>query len=453
MKILIAGAGKVGRTLCSELSDEGYDITIIDNNAKVLEDVVAKYDVNTLNGNSASINTLEEADMRHADVFIAATNLDEVNLLSCISAHALNPNSYTIARIRNPEYIEQAYSMRNTFSLEYVVNPEKQTASEIARLLKYPGFLKREYFAKARSEVVELKVKENSQLENVSLANLENIIKAKVLICAVLRNGEPHIPDGNFVLRKDDRVFITGESQELHEMLKNIGVITTPVRHVMIAGGGRIAYYLANDLHKLGIATSIIEVDEEVCETLSSKLPFATIIHGDVSDQSVLDSEEIDEYDAWVSLTGMDELNIVTSLYASAKKVPEIVTKLGRGGNAELLGAMPIGSVICPKELCTSNIVRYLKALHNSKGAAITVHRIADGLVDAIEFGVDESTHHRNEPLKSFKTKENVLIATIRRGSQLIIANGDTSFEEGDTIVVICDKENGIDDINDIFED
>lgn len=453
MKILIAGAGKVGRTLCEELSDEGHEITVIDNTPKVLEDVVSKYDVITVNGNSASKATLEEAGIKNMEVFVAATNMDEVNLLSCITAQALNPNLATVARIRNPEYIDQANEMRDTFALDYIVNPERQAASEIARLLKYPGFLKREYFAKAKAEVVELKVKEGSKLENINLMNLESTIKAKVLVCAVLRDGSAFIPSGNFVLQKGDKIFITAESQELHEMLKNIGVISTPVKHVMIAGGGRISYYLANDLQALGIATSIIEADEKVCESLSTKLPFATIINGDVSDQSVLDSEEIDEYDALVSLTGMDELNIVTSLYASVKGVPEIVTKLGRGGETQLLDSMPIGAVVCPKELCTSNIVRYLRALENSKGAAISIHRIADGLVEAVEFVVDDATKHRGEALKDVKTKDNVLIATIRHPKEFVIASGDASFDEGDTIIVICKRNSGINKINDIFED
>ncbi len=453
MKILIAGAGKVGKTLCDELSDEGHDITIIDSNSKVLEEVVSKYDVISLNGNSASKATLEAADIKKMDVFVAATNMDEVNLLSCITAQALNPELATVARIRDPEYVDQAQEMRNTFSLNYIVNPERQAASEIARLLKYPGFLKREYFAKAKAEVVELKIKEDSPLNNVNLINLENNIKARVLVCAVLRDGNPYIPHGDFVLETDDKIFITGESQELHEMLKNLGIISESVNHVMIAGGGRIAYYLANDLHDAGIESSIIEADEEICEKLSATLPFATIIQGDVSDQAVLDNEEIDEYDAFVSLTGMDELNIVTSLYATAKGVREIVTKLGRGGESTLLDSMPIGSVICPKELCTINIVRYLRALENSKGAAISIHRIADGLVEAVEFVVDDTTKHKKEPLKNVKTKENVLIATIRKGREFMIASGDAYFEEGDTMIVICKRNSGINRINDIFED
>ncbi|MBR2067224.1 MAG: Trk system potassium transporter TrkA [Solobacterium sp.] len=452
MKILIAGAGKVGRNLTDELSDEGHDITLIDRNPKILEEVIGKYDVNTLNGNCASKTTLEEAGIANMDVFVAATNLDEVNLLSSITAHALNPNVRTIARIRDPEYIDQASALKEVFALSLIVNPEAQTASEIAKLLKYPGFLKRESFAKTRVDIVELKVKEGSVLEGVQLLNLENTTKSKVLVCAILRNGEPHIPGGTFTIQKDDRIFVTGEALELHHMLKRIGVITKPVKHAIIAGGGKISYYLCNDLHKIGIATSIIEANPVTCENLSKSLPFATIIQGDVSDQAVLDSEEIDEYDAFVSLTGMDELNIVSSMYASVQNVPHIVTKLGRGGEAKLIGDMPIGSVVCPKELCTADIVRYVRALENSKGAAITIHRIADGKVEAIEFIVEEDTKNIGKQLKDIRTKDDVLIASIRHGRNLIIPNGTSSFHKGDSVVVVTHKNAGIFTLNDIFE-
>ncbi len=453
MNILIAGAGKVGKTIANELSDEGHDITIIDSNSKVLEEAISKYDVIGVVGNSASKDVLEEANVQNMDIFIAATSADEVNLLSTITAHSLNENIHTIARIRNPEYAKQAYDMRDVFSLSLVVNPEKQTAMEIARLLKYPGFLKRETFAKARVEIVELKVLEDSILNNVKLMHLQNTVNARVLVCAVTRNGESYIPDGNFVLEKGDRIYVTGETQQLHTMLTNIGIITMPVKHAIITGGGKITYYLAEELHRSNIATSIIEYDEELCETLASKLPFATVIRGDVSDRAVLDGEEIDGYDAFVSLTGMDELNIVTSLYAHTNGVPQVVTKLGRGEAPDLIGNMPIGSVVCPKELCTMHIVRYVRAIQNSKGAALTIHRIAEGNVEAIEFEVDKDTKHINEPLKNTKTKDNVLIVSIRHGTKVSIGGGDATYDVGDSVIVVAQKNAAIHTLNDIFEE
>ena len=452
MKIVIAGAGKVGRTVANELSSEGHDLTLIDQNARVLEEVQVEYDVITLQGNSASKETLDAADIEHSDVLIAVTDMDEVNLLSCITAHALNPAIHTIARIRNPEYVEQAYSMRNIFSLSLVVNPERQAAMEIARLLRYPGFLKRESFVKARVEIVELKVNEGSRLCNVRLSELSGVTRAKVLICVVLRNGEAIMPSGDFTLKAGDRIFVTGESQQLHSMLTHIGIINMPVRHVIITGGGRISYYLAQELHKANIATSIIDNNLKKCEQLTEQLPYATIINADVSDRNALESEEIGDYDAFVSMTGMDELNIVTSLYASMMKVPQIVTKLGRGEDSDLVSNMPIGSVVCPKELCTMHIVRYVRGMQNKKGAALTIHRIADGKVEAIEFKVEDTTKHIGDALKNISVKKNILIVSIGHGNNTEIPSGNSTFKNGDTVVVIARRGALIHQLNDIFE-
>ena len=453
MKILVAGAGKVGKAVTRELTDEGHDLTLIDRNKKVLEDVMSRYDVITMHGNCASMNTLREAGVEGVDVFIAATDADEVNLLSCVTAKSLNPKVHTIARIRNPEYVDQAYAMQDVFRMALVVNPEKQAANEIARLLKYPGFLKRESFAKAKVEIVELKVGRNSQLANVPLNKLSAKTRSQVLVCAVIRNGNSSIPDGSFVLQEGDRIFVTGAPDQLHDMLTHIGVINMPVSHVAIMGGGRISYYLAEELHKSHIVPTIIEMDEERCKELSARLPYTTIINADISDRSVLESEDIRDYSAVVSLTGMDELNIVTSMYAYAQKVPQIVTKLGRGDESDLLDSMPIGSVVCPKDLCTMHIVRYVRAMQAKKGAAKTIHRIADGYAEAIEFEVDEDTKHCGEELRTLKLKKNVLIVSILHGSQPEIASGASSFTKGDTVVVVASKDNILLQLNDIYEE
>lgn len=453
MRILIAGAGKVGRALTEELSSEGHDITLVDKNSRVLEDALGKYDVITLEGNSASKRVLEEAGVRKMDLFIAATNADEVNLLSCITAHALNPAIHAIARIRDPEYVDQAYEMRDMFSLSLAINPERQAAQEIARLLKYPGFLKRETFAKARVEVVELKVRPNSRMINVPLMKLSSIVGTQVLVCAVIRENQTIMPDGTFVIHEGDRLFVTGEPQALHEMLTRTGVINMPVRNALITGGGRISYYLAEELIKSGIHPTILDNNEEKCIELAKKLPNATIVLGDASSHSVLESEELGGYNAVVSLTGMDELNIVTSMYAHLYHVPQIVTKLGRGESSELLDSLPIGSIVCPKELCTMHIVRYVRAMQAKKGAALTVHRIADNHAEAIEFEVDSETKHIGEPFKDIHFKKNLLIVSVGRGTKTQIPNGNSSFSKGDTVVVIATNNTVLLQLNDIFED
>lgn len=452
MKILIAGAGKVGKALTKELGDEGHDITLIDTSSRVLEDAQTKYDCITYAGNAASLTALNEAGIEDMDVFIAATSQDEVNLLACLTSHSANPRVHTIARIRDPEYIDQAYGMRDAFGLSLVINPERQAAHEIAGLLKYPGFLKRETFAKAKVEIVELKVDEKNHLENVKLSEIHSLLKAQILITVVLRDGKAYMPGGSFVLKKDDRIFVTGAPAELHKMLQNTGVITKPVRHVVIGGGSRISYYLAQELEASHITATIIEQDPERCSVLAEALPKSMILQGDISSHAVLDSEDIGDYDAFVSMTGLDELNIVTSLYANSKGVPNIVTKLGRGEDGALINSLPIGSTICPKDLITMHIVRYVRAMQDKEGAAITIHKLADGQAEAIEFSVDDDTRHIGEPLKDLKIRRNVLICSIGSGQKTVIPNGDSSFARGDTVLVVAGDDTTVHSLNDIFE-
>lgn len=451
MKILIAGAGKVGKSITDELSADGHDITMIDRNAEVLNDIIEKYDVNICEGNAASSITLKEAGIMDTDIFIAVADADEINLLACITARALNPGVHVIARIRNPEYSEQMYALKNSFHLSLAINPEKQAAREIAGLLKYPGFLKRERFEKARTEMVELKAENNSAIENVVLSELHKRVSAQVLISAIIRDGQVIMPDGNTVIREHDRLFITGQSVELHKMLKNIGAITKPIRHVLISGGGRIAFYLAQLLNEAHISSTIIEQNEETCELLAGLLPGSTIVHGDASSHNVLDSVDIQNYDAFVSLTGIDEVNIITSLYADVLNVRHIVTKLGRGEQSLLTDHLPLGSIVCPKDLVTMHIVRYVRAIQDKKGAALAIHKIADGRVEAIEFEVKEEDRYIGVPLKDIRMKKNILVNSIRSGMKTVIPNGNSSYHLGDTVVVLCKGDEIIHSLNDIF--
>lgn len=451
MKILIAGDGKVGATLTRQLSAEGYDLTVIDSNSQVLESSVERYDVMTVQGNCASMETLRQAGVEKAELLIAATSADEVNLLCCMTAHGMNPNLHTIARIRNPEYTEQAYRMRDTFALSLTVNPEKQAATEIERLLKYPGFLKRDTFAKGRVEIVELRIEETSPLRDVPLSKLNSIARCQVLVCTVLRDGTAITPDGNFILRTGDRIFVTASAENLALLLKNLGIITRKVHKVILAGGSRVGYYLAQDLEKSGISVRLIENNEERCVQLAQMLPQTCVVHGDASSQTTLDSEGLAECDALVTLTGLDELNMVVSLYGASRGVPQIITKLGRAENTKILDSLPLGSVICPKELCCNTIVRYVRAMRNQMGAAVTIHTIADGQAEAIEFRVDEGTLHCGEPLRQLKLRKNVLIVCITRGARTEIPNGESRFEKGDTLVVVSSSDVVLSQLNDIF--
>ena len=452
MKIIIAGDGKVGSMLTRQLSAEGHDITIIDSNAQVLQQSVERYDVFGIHGNCASMSTLQQAGVKEADLLIAATNADEINLLCCSTAHALNPKLHTIGRIRNPEYTEQIYRMRNIFGLSMVINPENQAAVEIERLLKYPGFLRRDTFAKGKTEIVELRVEDGSKLCNVRLMDLRNIVRCQVLVCAVIRDGNTFAPKGDFVLQQGDRVFVTALSENLTTLLRNLGLLTRRIRHVTICGGGRVSYYLAHRLKKSGISTQIIEKDYNRCLELGELLPETDIIHGDVSEQDLLESEGLSKTDALVTLTGLDELNMLVSLYATTQEVPQVITKLNNTGNRRVINSLDVGSVICPRELVCSNIVRYVRAMENQTGAAISVHTIADGQAEAMEFVVEEHTRNCGIPLKQLKLKPNVLLVSISHGATTEIPNGDSTFQQGDTVVVVdTNSREIIKQLNDIF--
>lgn len=452
MKIIIAGDGKVGAMLTRQLSAEGYDLTLIDANPKVLESSEERYDIMAVQGNCASMEVLEQAGVQEAKLLIAVTNADEVNLLCCMTAHGMNSDIHTIARVRNPEYTDQIYSMRNLFALSLMVNPEKQAAVEIERLLKYPGFLKRDTFAKGRVEIVELRVDADHKLCDTVLNDLPNIVKCKVLVCAVLRNGKAIAPDGNFVLRAGDRIFVTAPANTLTLLLKNLGIITHKVKRVILCGGGRVSYYLAQLLLKNGINVQIIEQNYERCRLLANLLPEASIVHGDATREFLLENEGISNCDALVTMTGVDEMNMIISFYGANCGVPQIITKLGRLENNTILNSLALGSIVSPKELCCNTIVRYVRAMKNQTGAAISVHSIADGQVEAVEFLADESTKHCGEPLRALKIKKNVLIVCITHGANLQIPNGDSSFQRGDTVIIVTSGDKVIYQLNDIFD-
>ena len=452
MNIIIAGDGKVGSMLTRQLSAEGYDITLIDANPKVLESTEEMYDIMAVQGNCATMEVLEQAGVKDADLLIAATSADEINLLCCLTAHSMNRKLHTIARIRNPEYTDQIMKMREVFPLSLTINPEKQAALEIERLLKYPGFLKRDTFAKGRVEIVELRVDANSPLCDHTLADLDSVVGCKVLVCAVLREGSAVAPDGNYTLLAGDRIFVTAPTDTLEALLKNLNIITHKVKRVLICGGGRLCYYLAKQLERSGISVRVIEQDYDRCVHLANLLPGVTVIHGDASDERLLESEGMDDCDALVTMTGLDELNMVISLQGTIRKVPQVITKLGRVDNSHILDRLPIGSTISPKQLCCNTIVRYVRALRNQTGAAQTVHTIADGHAEALEFRVDENTKHTKEPLKKLHIKKNVLVVCITHGGNQEIPGGDSSFEKGDTVIIVTSGDVVIYQLNDIFE-
>lgn len=452
MKIIIAGYGKVGSALTRQLSAEGYDLTIIDSNRKKLESGQELYDVLVVHGNCATMGVLEEAGVKSADLLIAATSADEINLLCCLTAHKLNKNIHTIARIRNPEYSEQIVMMRDSLGLSLLVNPEKQAAQEMERLIRYPGFMKREKFAHGRVEIAELRVTADSPLCDVPLMLMGAVTKCHSLVCTVLRNGNAIAPNGHFILKEGDRLFVTATTNELALLLKNLGIVTHRVKRVIICGGGKSAPYLAQMLDKGNIKVQIVERDAAKCLELAELLPNADIVNADASDLSLWESERLSSDDAVVAMTGLDELNMMISLYVKSCGVNQTITKLSRTESSSLLDSLALGSVICPKDLCSNTIVGYVRGMKNQTGTSIAVHRIADGKSEATEFHVTKDTLYCGVPLKQLRLKKNTLIASILHLSQCVIPNGDSCFYPGDTVIVVSDSNSAISRLNDIFE-
>ncbi len=452
MKILIAGGGKIGSCLTEQLANEGHELTVIDSSTAVLEDIMEKYDVITVAGNAADMTVLDAAKVQEADLLIAATDMDEVNMLACMTAHGMNPALTTIGRIRNPEYRRQAHEMRDVFGLTLSVNPEQRAAREIARLLNYPGFLSVDTFAKGYIEIVELKVDGNNPLKDTKLSKLQDIAHAQVLVCAVQRDGETIMPDGNFIIRENDQLLITAPTSNLTQLLKNLGIITRKAKRVLIAGGGRISYYLAKELETNGMDCTIVEINEERCKELAEMLPNVTIINGDASSQEFLDMEGVGTSDAVVTLTGLDELNIVISLYANTRNVSQVVTKLSHAENNKILDSLQLGAIISPKELAGYSIVRYVRALQNQEGSAIAIHRLGGGRIEAYEFLVDEDTKHCGENFRNIKMKDNVLIAATMGRGKVEVSSGSSKFQKGDTVIIVTDSQTPIYQLNDIFE-
>ncbi len=417
MRIIIAGDGKVGLALTRLLSQEGHDLVTIDSNRAVLERDMQQFDVMTVVGNCATMATLNEAKVQQAEV---------------------------------PEYREQLYMMRGEFGLSLIINPEREAAKEIFRLLQLPGFLKRETFAKGRVEIVELRVLERSPLENVILNHLPHVLGCKVLVCAVIRDGHALIPSGDTMLRRGDH---TAPVTVLSYLMKRLGITQKKIRHAMLIGGGRVSYYLAQMLIGADVHVKIIENNPQRSEQLAQMLPEAAIICADGANQEILEAEGLNETDALVTLTGIDEQNIITSMVGNAKGVPHIVTKVNRIMTTGMVETLPIGSVVSPKELCSANIVQYVRAMQHQTGAAVTLHRIADGRAEALEFIVNKQSKYIGEPLKNLRLrlKKNILISCITHHGNTVIPDGESYYQLGDTVIVVTTREQPVLQFNDIF--
>lgn len=437
MNIIIIGGGKFGSTLVDCLIKEGHDIALIDTNYRVIENIVGRYDVMGICGNGANIETLREAGIAKANVLIAATSSDEVNVLCALVGKKLGAH-HTVARVRAPEYSRQLVFMRNELGISMMVNPELETAQEISRVLRSMRTVKIESFAKGRADLVELRVTEDSPFSGLRLWEFYKKFKIRILVCAVQRDDGIHIPDGNFMIESGDKIHITASHNDMGELFKLFGYEKQKVHSVLIVGGGAIAYYLARDLAESGIRVKIIELDEKRCVELSEKLPKATIICGNGTNEDLLIEEGVDNFDACVALTGIDEENIIISLCARIRKIPYIIAKVNNSSLLRVINSENIDNAVSPKAISANHVVRYVRSKQSDESGAVqTLYKLVDNKVEAVEFIVKEDSPCIGEPLRTLKMKPGILIACIVRGGKVIIPGGDDTIEPNDNVVVV----------------
>lgn len=438
MKIVIIGAGSVGTEICASLEGEGHDITLADRSRLALEEAEAKYDVATVRGNGAEIATLRQAGAENAELLIAVTSSDEINILCCTAAKKLGTKN-TVARVRNPEYNELMHFMRGDMNLSMTINPEYAAARDVYRMLRFPAATKIESFYHGKVELVEFCVGENSVMIGATLNELNARLNTKFLVCAVLRGSEAYIPRGNFAIESGDIIYVTAPEGEISKFFRAVGAYEHPVRDVIIAGGGRVTYYLEALLKNTKIRSVVIEADKDKCRSLAELYP-CTVICGDATKQSLLLAEGIERADAFVALTDSDEENAIVSMYAKSVSDAKVITMINAISYAELFKNVGLERIISPKSTTASYILRYVRSILNAGDSKIeTLHKLMDGKVEALEFLINEDIDNlTGTPLKLLGLRKNILVACIIRNEKIIIPSGDDVINKGDTVIIVA---------------
>ncbi len=450
MNIIIVGLGKLGMTMIKQLVNEGHSITAVDLNSDRLTSAVNSYDIIGVCGNGATCEILETAGASKATLIIAATASDEMNILCCLIANKMG-TEHTIARVRNPDYAKQLPFLKKELGISMLVNPEFETANEISRIIRFPSAANLDSFARSKIEIASMRIHSDNPLCDTALANLRKKVKAKIIVCAVQRNDEVYIPSGDFVLKADDVISITGTRSELTQFMKQSGVYKHKIKNVMIIGGGRIGYYLAKLLTDTGRNIKLIEHNIERCYSISDALDDVTVINGDGTDQELLDEQGLEKQDALVSLTGIDEENIIVSMYAESKGINKVITKVNRHSYS-ILNDIGLETVISPQIVAGNIVTRYVRALHNSADMAQieTLHKLVNGKVEAVEFIVPENAKYENIPFKDLDILPNIIVGCITRNGKPIFPGGNDFMTAGDSVIVVTTGRI-IEDLNDIF--
>ncbi len=451
MKIIIVGCGKVGQTIAETLGHENeHDITVIDLRSETVREIVNENDILAICGNGVDIDILQEAGIAEADILIAVTGDDETNLMTCLLAKKAG-DCQTIARVKKPEFHKASRFLKEELGLAMIINPEQAAALEIARSLRFPSAIQIDTFAKGRVEILKFKVEESSPLDEMKIVDITQKLNCDILVCGVERGDEAFIPGGNFVLKKGDLVSIVSSFENGLHFIKKAGIKTNKVKDAIIVGGGATAYYLARLLLKTGVDVKIIEQNFQRCEELCAALPKATVIHGDGTKKNLLMEENIEHAGAFVSLTNIDEENILLSLFAKSMTSGKLVTKINRIAYDKVISNLDIGTTVYPKNITAEYIVRFVRAKKNSIGSNIeTMHFILEGKVEALEFRIKEDSQITNMPLENMNLKKNILIACINRNGNIIIPRGKDTIQKGDTVIVVTTN-TGFKDISDIL--
>ena len=453
MKIIIVGDGKVGFTLAEHLSREEHDVTIIDTSDNALQKASDTLDVMCIKGNGASLTALKEAGADTADLLIAVTNLDEVNMVCCLTGKRLGAK-YTIARVRNFEYTAAQGMLKMGMGIDLLINPENDTAVEISRILRFPSAANIETFYRGRVELMSFRAREEDFFIGQPLSALSRKVRdLPILFCAAERNEEVLIPDGSFVPQVGDKLYLIGAPLGLHGFFELMGRYAPKIRNVFVVGGGRITFYLAALMERMNMKVTIVERKEERCRQLSELLPHTLVINGDGTDQELLESENMAANDAFVALTDRDEDNLIISLYALQKGLKKVVAKCNRQNYTGIVQHLGLDSVISPKLITAGHILQVVRGMQNSQGSVMNaLYRIAEGGAEAAEFAVNGTTRHLHTPLKDLRLKRGVLIAVIIHQGQVIIPVGSSVISSGDTVIIIS-RGMGILDVNDIYDE
>lgn len=431
------GTGKVGSLLVEQLTAEGHQIVAIDRNEKKLMDLQNSFDVLCLAGNAADRKVLLEAGVGTADLVIAATNSDEVNMLCCLLAKKLGA-SHTIARVRKHELADEIEIFAEDMGLSMTINPELYAAQEIFSVLRFPGLMSVESFGHGLFQMVEFRLTEEGPATSMTLQELSRKYKSKALVCAIRREGNTVIPDGNATLRTGDLISFAADPKETELFLKLCGIRSRMPKHVMIIGAGMITYYLLRMMREVGMQSVVIESNAANAETLNQAVPGQLIINADGTDRDILDEEGLSDADAFVALTGTDEVNMLMGMYAHREGVPKVVTKISKSSMLDLVDIERVGSVVCPRDIVASRIISYVRAKENAGGSNVeTLYRIAEGTAEALEFTVHEDHGTlTGVPLRDLKTREGVILCAILRRGKVIIPGGSDTIEQGDHVVI-----------------